>query len=57
MLSFAFIFKQMAQAIFDGKMEEEIIAEIPELTEIEDQKLAHKRLVYESRLINLLSNM
>lgn len=47
----------MAQAIFDGKMEEEIIAEIPELTEIEDQKLAHERLVYKSRLINQLSNM
>lgn len=39
------LFYEMAQAIFDGKMEEEIIAEIPELTEIEDQKLAHERVV------------
>lgn len=38
------LFYEMAQAIADGKPEEEIIAEIPELTELEDSKIAHEKV-------------
>ena len=43
----------MAQAIADGKPEKEIIAEIPELTEIKDEQIAHDRLVYKNGSISL----